>query len=57
MRSDLIRLMVDTRRKELVTETNQDGTIVNYSTRERLGLHIPLSSKNEDVGAPHVGQA
>ncbi|EXJ66179.1 cyanide hydratase [Cladophialophora psammophila CBS 110553] len=53
MRSDLIRLLVDTRRKELVTETGPDGSILAYSTRERLGLHLPLDgseSKNEEAG-------
>ena len=57
MRPDLIRLLVDTRRKEFVTETHQDGSIVTYSTRERLGLHLPLDSlkpKNEEAGRVHV---
>lgn len=42
MRPDLIRLLVDTRRKELVTEADPEGSIATYSTRERLGLHQPL---------------
>lgn len=44
MRPDLIRLLVDTRRKELVTEADPDGNIATYSTRERLGLHLPLDT-------------
>ncbi|RSM15482.1 Cyanide hydratase [Fusarium ambrosium] len=35
-RPDLIRLLVDTRRKELVTEADPDGNIATYSTREQL---------------------
>lgn len=42
MRPDLIRLLVDVRRKELVTEADPSGGIATYSTRERLGLNIPL---------------
>lgn len=44
MRPDLIRLLLDTRRKEMITETNPDGSVMNYTTRERLGLHLPLDS-------------
>lgn len=53
MRPDLIRLLVDTRRKELVTEVSPDGNIATYSTRERLGLELPLdppNPKNEKAG-------
>lgn len=42
MRPDLIRLLVDTRRKELITEADPHGGIQAYSTRERLGLDAPL---------------
>ena len=42
MRPDLIRLLVDTRRKELITEADPQGGIQSYSTRERLGLNTPL---------------
>ncbi|RMJ19471.1 hypothetical protein CDV36_000866 [Fusarium kuroshium] len=35
-RPDLIRLLVDIRRKELVTEADPNGNIATYSTRERL---------------------
>lgn len=46
MRPDLIRLLVDTRRKELVTESDPQGGITKYSTRERLGLNLPLDVKD-----------
>ena len=56
MRPDLIRLLVDTRRKELVTEADPDGNIATYSTRERLGLHLPLDPPNpRDEKAGLVG--
>ena len=45
MRPDLIRLLVDTRRKELVTEADTNGGIASYTTRERLGLNVPLDAK------------
>lgn len=45
MRPDLIRLLVDTRRKELVTEADPDGGIATYSTAHRLGLDKPLDGK------------
>lgn len=45
MRPDLIRLLVDTRRKELVTEADPQGGITTYSTRERLGLNVPLDGE------------
>ena len=48
MRPDLIRLLVDTRRKELVTEADPEGGIASYSTRERLGLNVPLDIVNEE---------
>lgn len=49
MRPDLIRLLVDTRRKELVTEADPNGGIATYSTRERLGLNDPIDVvKKED---------
>ncbi|RMZ68859.1 cyanide hydratase [Pyrenophora seminiperda CCB06] len=44
MRPDLIRLLVDTRRKELVTEADPQGGITSYSTRQRLGLDVLLDS-------------
>lgn len=52
MRPDLIRLLVDTRRKELITEADPNGGIAAYSTRERLGLNAPLedAKKRGPVG-------
>lgn len=47
MRPDLIRLLVDTRRKELVTEADPQGGISTYSTRERLGLNTPLDAEEK----------
>lgn len=45
MRPDLIRLLVDTRRKEFITEADGSASIVSYSTRERLRLNDPLDEK------------
>ncbi|KAK6835152.1 hypothetical protein PG987_009846 [Apiospora arundinis] len=59
MRPDLIRLLVDTRRKELVTEAdpNGGGEIATYSTRRRLGLDRPLDPKTEkDARKSAVGK-
>ncbi|EEY18377.1 cyanide hydratase [Verticillium alfalfae VaMs.102] len=47
MRPDLIRLLVDTRRKELVTEAEGQNGIESYSTAHRLGLDRPLDSVPE----------
>lgn len=49
MRPDLIRLLVDTRRKELITESDPAGgmDIATYSTAHRLGLDRPLDAKPE----------
>lgn len=58
MRPDLIRLLVDTRRKELVTEADPNGGIATYSTRERLGLNAPLedTKKKGPVGVAGLAQ-
>ncbi|KAF5013086.1 hypothetical protein FDECE_913 [Fusarium decemcellulare] len=48
MRPDLIRLLVDTRRKELITEADPNGSIATYSTRHRLGLDQPLDGEKPD---------
>jgi cyanide hydratase len=48
MRPDLIRLLVDTSRKELVTELDPNGGIKSYSTAHRLGLDQPLVGKNAE---------
>lgn len=47
MRSDLIRLLVDTRRKEPITHADQDGQLGVYSTSERVGLNIPLGEETK----------
>jgi cyanide hydratase len=56
MRPDLIRLLVDTRRKELVTEADTNGEIATYTTRERLGLNVPLDAQvpKQKAGAAEV---
>jgi cyanide hydratase len=48
MRPDLIRLLVDTRRKELITEADPNGSIAHYTTRQRLGLDKPLEKKEAE---------
>ena len=50
MRPDLIRLLLDTQRKELVTEVNSTGGIASYSTYHRLGLDKPLDPPSEIRG-------
>ena len=56
MRADLIRLLVDTRRKELITHADTDGGIGNYSTLDRVALSKPLSEPKADVrGIKKVG--
>ncbi len=49
MRADLIRLLVDTRRKELITHADTDGGIGSYSTLDRVALSTPLSEPKADV--------
>jgi cyanide hydratase len=56
MRPDLIRLLVDTRRKELVTEADPDGGIATYTTAHRLGIDKPLDSKPEREGQGVAGR-
>lgn len=51
MRPDLIRLLVDTRRKELVTRVDPTSSIESYSTRQRLGLDKPLQEEEGVEGA------
>ena len=56
MRPDLIRLLVDIRRKELVTEADPDGNIATYSTYDTLRLNLPLDPPNrKDAQAGLVG--
>lgn len=57
MRPDLIRLLVDTRRKELVTEADPDGGIATYTTSHRLGLDKPLDPKPEREGQGVTGKS
>lgn len=59
MRPDLLRLLVDTRRKELVTEADPNGGIATYSTRERLGLNAPLedAKKRGPVGVAGLNES
>lgn len=47
MRSDLIRLLVDTRRKEPITHADQNGQLGKYSTSERVGLNMPLGEEKK----------
>lgn len=56
MRPDLIRLLVDTRRKELITEADPDGGIATYSTAHRLGLDRPLDTKTDREGQGIAGK-
>lgn len=48
MRPDLIRLLVDTRQKELITHVDQDGNLGTYSTQDRVGLSMPLDPPKTD---------
>ncbi|KAH8892752.1 hypothetical protein GQ53DRAFT_860857 [Thozetella sp. PMI_491] len=50
MRPDLIRLLVDTSRKELITEVDNEGGIKSYTTARRLGLGRPLDAHNLEKG-------
>ena len=49
MRPDLIRLLIGTRRKELITHADTDGDIGSYSTLDRVGLSVPLTDPKPDV--------
>ena len=51
MRPDLMRLLVDTRRKELIThaDTGGPGGLGSYSTLERVGLSASLAEPKPDV--------
>ncbi len=51
MRPDLIRLLVDTGRKELITEADGDGKIVVTRTIDRVGLSKPLDSPRKGLEA------
>ena len=49
MRPDLIRLLVDTRRKGLITHADTNGDIGSYSTLNRVGLSAPLIEPKPDI--------
>ena len=49
MRPDLIRLLVDTRRKEPITHADTNGDIGSYSTLDRVGLSTPLTEPKPDA--------
>jgi len=51
MRPDLIRLLVDTRRKELITHADQQGSLGVYNTRDRVGLSQPLDAPTPMPGS------
>jgi cyanide hydratase len=44
MRPDLMRLLVDTRRKDLITHADEEGRISATRTIDRVGLSKPLDS-------------
>ncbi len=56
-RPDLIRLLVDTSRKELITEVDPNGGIKSYTTAHRLGLDRPLDSTKEGETKTQVQSA
>lgn len=46
MRPDLIRLLVDTNRKDLVVkEDHENGGVVHTRTIDRVGLSAPLEEQ------------
>ena len=49
MPSDLIRLLVNTRHKELTTRADQNGSLGTYSMSDRVGLSGPLDKKKKRV--------
>ena len=55
MRPDLIRLLVDTRRKEPITHCGEDGKVEQYSTQDRVGLSMPLDPPKTDAFAVKKG--
>lgn len=45
MRPDLIRLLVDTKRKDLIVqEDRENGGVVYTQTIDRVGLSVPLEA-------------
>lgn len=55
MRPDLIRLLVDTRRKEPITHCDEGGNVEKYSTQDRVGLSKPLDTPTTDAFAVKKG--
>ena len=52
MRPDLIRLLVDTKRKNLVVEEDREnGGVVYTRTIDRVGLSTPLDTTSEENNA------
>lgn len=52
MRPDLIRLLVDTDRKDLVVHRDkQNGGIKSSRTIDRVGLSTPLSALEHEEGS------
>ena len=52
MRPDLIRLLVDTKRKDLVVqEDRENGGVVSVRTIDRVGLSTPLDVASNEAGS------
>ena len=51
MRPDLIRLLVDTDRKDLIVRGDHRGGIQNVKTIDRVGLSTPLSALEHEESA------
>jgi len=52
MRPDLVRLLVDTKRKNLVVEEDREnGGVVYTRTIDRVGLSTPLDAASEENSA------
>ncbi|MCJ1377642.1 hypothetical protein MMC17_000738 [Xylographa soralifera] len=54
MRSDLIRLLVDSKRKEPITHVDEEGRLGTYSTKQRVGLSGPLGESPVKMGSEKV---
>jgi cyanide hydratase len=48
MRPDLIRLLVDTDRKDSVVEKEKNSGIKVIRTIDRVGLSVPLPTRDEE---------
>lgn len=53
MRPDLIRLLVDTDRKDLVVRQGGDSGIKVVKTMDRVGLSTPLSELENNLELEH----